>query len=196
MGLRWITWEGGGETAKPRSAAIERASDIPPRRLTEFQHLLRKPNQESSNSEDPKSKQGIKSNSGKFPNVQSHQIDCPMKAHINNGNFVRPRPRGAVGRVPTLSPEKPNQESSNSGRSKSKQGINQIMENQSSKPGQITDEEAQSLNKRKLCSGYKLKEINGINIFFAGSENDASESETNGNLSNRTSVRIVQQAAN
>nr|GMD57211.1 pentatricopeptide repeat-containing protein At1g50270 [Ipomoea batatas] len=64
------------------------------------------------------------------------------------------------------------------------------MENQSSKPGQITDEEAQSWNKRKLCSGYKLTEINGINIFFAGSENDASESETNGNLSNRTSVRI------
>nr|GMD82646.1 Alpha-ketoglutarate-dependent dioxygenase alkB -like protein 2 [Ipomoea batatas] len=110
--------------------------------------------------------------------------------------WSRPRPRGAVGRVPTLSPEKPNQESSNSGRSKSKQGINQIMENQSSKPGQITDEEAQSLNKQKLCSVYKLKEINGINIFFAGSENDASESETNGNLSNRTSVRIVQQAAN
>nr|GMC57235.1 DNA oxidative demethylase [Ipomoea batatas] len=62
--------------------------------------------------------------------------------------------------------------------------------------GQITDEEAQSLNKRKPCSGYKLKEMNGSNIFSADGENDASESGTNGNLSNRTSVRIVQQAAN
>ncbi|XP_031108817.1 uncharacterized protein LOC116013286 [Ipomoea triloba] len=62
--------------------------------------------------------------------------------------------------------------------------------------GQITDEEAQSLNKRKPCSGYKLKEMNGSNIFSADGENDAAESGTNGNLSNRTSVRIVQQAAN
>lgn len=45
---------------------------------------------------------------------------------------------------------------------------------------------------RKPCSGYKLKEMNGSNIFSADSENGASESGTNGNLSNRTSVRIVQ----
>lgn len=30
------TWEGGGATEKPRSAAIERASDIPPMRLNGF----------------------------------------------------------------------------------------------------------------------------------------------------------------
>ncbi|XP_009593610.1 uncharacterized protein [Nicotiana tomentosiformis] len=63
--------------------------------------------------------------------------------------------------------------------------------------GQITDEEAESLNKRKPCSGYKLKEMSGSNIFYADGEDDASESGTvNGNFNNRTSVRIVQQAAN
>ncbi|KAF2541194.1 hypothetical protein F2Q68_00028593 [Brassica cretica] len=31
--------------------------------------------------------------------------------------------------------------------------------------GQITDEEAQSLNKLKNCSGYKLKEMTGSGIF-------------------------------
>ncbi|KAG8373364.1 hypothetical protein BUALT_Bualt11G0016500 [Buddleja alternifolia] len=63
--------------------------------------------------------------------------------------------------------------------------------------GQITDEEAESLNKRKPCSGYKLKEMTGSKIFAAEGENDTSESGTSdGNLNNRTSVRIVQQAAN
>ncbi|KAL3527744.1 hypothetical protein ACH5RR_012400 [Cinchona calisaya] len=63
--------------------------------------------------------------------------------------------------------------------------------------GQITDEEADSLNKRKPCSGYKLKEMTGSKIFAAESEDGASESG-NGHVtsSNRTSVRIVQQAAN
>ncbi|XP_027077313.1 uncharacterized protein [Coffea arabica] len=63
--------------------------------------------------------------------------------------------------------------------------------------GQITDEEAESLNRRKPCSGYKLKEITGSKIFSGESEDGASESG-NGHVSsnNRTSVRMVQQAAN
>ncbi|KAI3462065.1 hypothetical protein Pfo_018728 [Paulownia fortunei] len=62
--------------------------------------------------------------------------------------------------------------------------------------GQITDEEAESLNKRKPCSGYKLKEMTGSQIFAANGEDDTSESGTSdGNFNNRTSVRIVQQAA-
>lgn len=61
--------------------------------------------------------------------------------------------------------------------------------------GQITDEEAQSLNKKKPCSGYKLKEINGSGIFAANGENGASESDA-GSRNNRTSVRVYQQAMN
>ncbi|KAK6150424.1 hypothetical protein DH2020_015356 [Rehmannia glutinosa] len=63
--------------------------------------------------------------------------------------------------------------------------------------GQITDEEAESLNKRKPCSGYKLKEMSGSKIFAADGEDESTESgASDGNFSNRTSVRIVQQAAN
>ncbi|KAL0333085.1 UNVERIFIED_CONTAM: hypothetical protein Scaly_2210000 [Sesamum calycinum] len=63
--------------------------------------------------------------------------------------------------------------------------------------GQITDEEAESLNKRKPCSGYKLKEMTGSKIFTADSKDDSTESGTfDGNSNTRTSVRIVQQAAN
>ncbi|XP_060186153.1 uncharacterized protein LOC132615561 [Lycium barbarum] len=63
--------------------------------------------------------------------------------------------------------------------------------------GQITEEEAESLNKRKPCSGYKLKEMSGSKIFSDDGEDDASESgAVNSNFNNRTSVRIVQQAAN
>ncbi|OIT20305.1 PREDICTED: uncharacterized protein LOC109220362 [Nicotiana attenuata] len=63
--------------------------------------------------------------------------------------------------------------------------------------GQISDHEAESLNKRKPCSGYKLKEMSGSNIFSAVGETVASESEpVNANVNNRTSVRIVQQGAN
>ncbi|KAJ8528463.1 hypothetical protein K7X08_022155 [Anisodus acutangulus] len=51
--------------------------------------------------------------------------------------------------------------------------------------GQITDEEADTLNKRKPCSGYKLREISGSNIFSDHGEDGTSES-----------VRIIQQAAN
>ncbi|KAL2551389.1 hypothetical protein Fot_05008 [Forsythia ovata] len=59
--------------------------------------------------------------------------------------------------------------------------------------GQISDAEAESLNRRKPCSDYKLKEITGSKIFAADGENGALESGTS---DNRTSVRIVQQAAN
>ncbi|KAL6575970.1 hypothetical protein OROHE_000441 [Orobanche hederae] len=63
--------------------------------------------------------------------------------------------------------------------------------------GQITDEEAESLNKRKPCSGYKLKEMTGSKIFAGNDEDESTESgASDGNFNNRTSVRIVQQAAN
>ncbi|XP_058222200.1 uncharacterized protein LOC131332136 [Rhododendron vialii] len=56
--------------------------------------------------------------------------------------------------------------------------------------GQVTDEEVESLNKRKPCSGYKLKEITGSGIFAAGSENGTEESDANP-IPNR---RMYQQA--
>ncbi|KAG7656468.1 hypothetical protein ISN44_As01g034720 [Arabidopsis suecica] len=51
--------------------------------------------------------------------------------------------------------------------------------------GQVTDEEVESLNKRKPCSNYKMKEITGSGIFSVYEENDDSElasanSATNG----------------
>ncbi|KAL5751539.1 hypothetical protein ACOSQ2_022046 [Xanthoceras sorbifolium] len=61
--------------------------------------------------------------------------------------------------------------------------------------GQVTDEEAQSLNKKKPCSGYKLKEITGSGIFAADGEDGASESGS-ANPNNRTTVRVYQQAMN
>jgi hypothetical protein len=41
--------------------------------------------------------------------------------------------------------------------------------------GQVTDEEVESLNKRKPCSDYKMKEITGNGIFSVYEENDDSE---------------------
>ncbi|CAD5314566.1 unnamed protein product [Arabidopsis thaliana] len=41
--------------------------------------------------------------------------------------------------------------------------------------GQVTDEEVESLNKRKPCSNYKMKEITGSGIFSVYEENDDSE---------------------
>ncbi|CAI0420290.1 unnamed protein product, partial [Linum tenue] len=62
--------------------------------------------------------------------------------------------------------------------------------------GQVTDEEAQSLSSTKPCSGYKLKEMTGSRIFGAeGTADDASETNP-ANPNGRTTVRIVQQAAN
>ncbi|XP_059643408.1 uncharacterized protein LOC132285256 [Cornus florida] len=63
--------------------------------------------------------------------------------------------------------------------------------------GQITEEEAESLNKRKPCSGYKLKEITGSKIFAADTEDGMPESGTaNSSPNNRTGLRIYQQAVN
>ncbi|PQM42834.1 uncharacterized protein Pyn_34960 [Prunus yedoensis var. nudiflora] len=59
--------------------------------------------------------------------------------------------------------------------------------------GQVTDEEVESLNKRKPCSGYKMKEMTGSGIFAPKSENDASESDV-ANLTPKPAIRMYQQA--
>uniref|UniRef100_A0A5B7A3L6 DUF4057 domain-containing protein n=1 Tax=Davidia involucrata TaxID=16924 RepID=A0A5B7A3L6_DAVIN len=62
---------------------------------------------------------------------------------------------------------------------------------------QVTDEEAESLNRRKPCSGYKLREVTGSKIFAADGEDGVLESGTgNFNFNNRTTVRICQRAQN
>ncbi|KAL2468091.1 hypothetical protein Fot_51616 [Forsythia ovata] len=61
--------------------------------------------------------------------------------------------------------------------------------------GQVTDEEVESLNKRKPCSDYKMKEMTGSGIFKSKGENEASESEdTEQNSTNKTGLRMYQQA--
>ncbi|EXC06729.1 hypothetical protein L484_021568 [Morus notabilis] len=61
--------------------------------------------------------------------------------------------------------------------------------------GQVTDEEAQDLNKRKPCSGYKMKEMTGSGIFVANGENDEAESGIDSATpNNKTGVRMYQQA--
>ncbi|KAF8411477.1 hypothetical protein HHK36_004028 [Tetracentron sinense] len=61
--------------------------------------------------------------------------------------------------------------------------------------GQVTDEEVESLLKRKPCSGHKLKEMTGSGIFVADDENAAPESNgANATPNNRTGLRIYQQA--
>lgn len=62
--------------------------------------------------------------------------------------------------------------------------------------GQVTDEEAQSLAKRKPCSGYKMKEMTGSGIFAASSDDSALESGGANSIPNKTGVRIYQQALN
>nr|XP_043615593.1 uncharacterized protein LOC122587473 [Erigeron canadensis] len=60
--------------------------------------------------------------------------------------------------------------------------------------GQVTDEEVESLNKRKPVSGYKLKEITGSGIFAAGGENDVEESDAaNPTATSKTGLRMYQQ---
>ncbi|XP_054788896.1 uncharacterized protein LOC129294494 isoform X1 [Prosopis cineraria] len=59
--------------------------------------------------------------------------------------------------------------------------------------GQVTDEEVESLNKRKPCSEYKMKEITGSGIFAANGENDESESGSANPPPNKTGVRMYQQ---
>ncbi|GFY85826.1 hypothetical protein Acr_04g0005640 [Actinidia rufa] len=58
--------------------------------------------------------------------------------------------------------------------------------------GQVTDEEVESLNKRKPCSGYKLKEMTGSSIFAADAENDGLESDANLTPINKTGLRMYQ----
>lgn len=61
--------------------------------------------------------------------------------------------------------------------------------------GQVTDEEVESLMKRKPCSGYKLKEITGSDIFAIGGENGTLESDgANPTPTNKTGLRMYQQA--
>ncbi|KAI3762185.1 hypothetical protein L1987_52609 [Smallanthus sonchifolius] len=60
--------------------------------------------------------------------------------------------------------------------------------------GQVTDEEVESLNKRKPVSGYKLKEITGSGIFAASGENNVEEADAaNPNAANKTGLRMYQQ---
>ncbi|KAI3807781.1 hypothetical protein L1987_23715 [Smallanthus sonchifolius] len=59
--------------------------------------------------------------------------------------------------------------------------------------GQVTDEEVESLNKRKPVSGYKLKEITGSGIFAASGENNVEEADDNPNATNKTGLRMYQQ---
>ncbi|XP_021714166.1 uncharacterized protein LOC110682206 [Chenopodium quinoa] len=62
--------------------------------------------------------------------------------------------------------------------------------------GQISEEEAESLAKRKPCSGYKMKEMTGSGI-FAGSEDDTTAESGSANPnSNKTGLRVYQQAVN
>ncbi|KAL3504724.1 hypothetical protein ACH5RR_034565 [Cinchona calisaya] len=60
--------------------------------------------------------------------------------------------------------------------------------------GQVTDEEVESLNKRKPCSDYKLKEITGSGIFASSGENGTLESDgADPNAANKTGLRMYQQ---
>ncbi|XP_075516781.1 uncharacterized protein LOC142551430 [Primulina tabacum] len=60
--------------------------------------------------------------------------------------------------------------------------------------GQVTDEEVESLNKRKPCSGYKMKEMTGSGIFKTNGENGSSEIEDADQTSaNKTGLRMYQQ---
>ncbi|KAJ8628626.1 hypothetical protein MRB53_021949 [Persea americana] len=61
--------------------------------------------------------------------------------------------------------------------------------------GQVTDEEAESLLKRKPCSGSKLKEMTGSGIFAADSGNEGLEpGSPMSTPNNKTGLRIYQQA--
>ncbi|KAG6585290.1 hypothetical protein SDJN03_18023, partial [Cucurbita argyrosperma subsp. sororia] len=60
--------------------------------------------------------------------------------------------------------------------------------------GQVTDEEVESLNKRKPCSGYKMKEMTGSGIFVANEEDDELESGSANPSQNKTGIRMYQQA--
>ncbi|KAM1729275.1 hypothetical protein ACFX12_019689 [Malus domestica] len=59
--------------------------------------------------------------------------------------------------------------------------------------GQVTDEEVESLNKRKPCSAHKMKEITGSGIFAPKAENDAAEAD-GANPTLKPGIRMYQQA--
>ncbi|KAK9111052.1 hypothetical protein Scep_018571 [Stephania cephalantha] len=59
--------------------------------------------------------------------------------------------------------------------------------------GQVTEEEAESLMKRKPCSGSKWKEMTGSGIFVPGSENGASDADSGNEAPNKTGLRMYQQ---
>ncbi|XP_061350099.1 uncharacterized protein LOC133295307 isoform X2 [Gastrolobium bilobum] len=60
--------------------------------------------------------------------------------------------------------------------------------------GQVTDEEVESLNKRKPCSDHKMKEITGSGIFAANGEDDTTEVGSVKTPPNKTGLRMYQQA--
>ncbi|WJX32673.1 hypothetical protein P8452_20971 [Trifolium repens] len=60
--------------------------------------------------------------------------------------------------------------------------------------GQVTDEEVESLNKRKPCSEYKMKEITGSGIFVANGEDETTEDGSANPSANKTGIRMYQQA--
>ncbi|XP_062030041.1 uncharacterized protein LOC133745896 [Rosa rugosa] len=61
--------------------------------------------------------------------------------------------------------------------------------------GQVTDEEVESLNKRKPCSGYKMKEMTGSGIFTGGADDEASEPRSaNPTPNSKSGIRLYQQA--
>lgn len=58
----------------------------------------------------------------------------------------------------------------------------------------MTDEEVESLNKRKPCSGYKMKEMTGSGIFVGIGEDDTLESgSANPTPGSKTGLRMYQQ---
>lgn len=60
--------------------------------------------------------------------------------------------------------------------------------------GQVTDEEVESLMKRKPCSGHKLKEMTGSGIFAGEGEIDDQEADgANATPGNKTGIRMYQQ---
>uniref|UniRef100_A0A0D9VHF7 DUF4057 domain-containing protein n=1 Tax=Leersia perrieri TaxID=77586 RepID=A0A0D9VHF7_9ORYZ len=59
---------------------------------------------------------------------------------------------------------------------------------------QVTEPEAEDLSKRKMCSGSKMKEMNGSGIFSAPGENGGSETGSDAsNPPSKTSIRMYQQ---
>nr|CAB3446993.1 unnamed protein product [Digitaria exilis] len=59
----------------------------------------------------------------------------------------------------------------------------------------VAEQEAEDLNKRKMCSGSKMKEMTGSGIFVASGETDNPEAGSGAiNPPNKTALRMYQQA--